>query len=75
MDNIKRLYAVDLPFFEEIKDRFNIDQKVFDSRGKRWAKCNFCSAILPKNAFLGTIDLNRSVCIICFHKNVERVKL
>lgn len=68
----KKVDREDYPFYLEVKDKFNqMDEKVIDSKGNRWIKCNRCGSILRKNAFSKfNVDMNPNLgfCTFCCHK-------
>ena len=59
-------------YFQEVKHLFGQhDQKIFDSRGKRWLECAWCRKKCPSAAFMEfNVDgkLNLGTCITCYHE-------
>jgi len=68
-----RIGEENYPFYLEIKHLFNDqnNEKIIDSRGKRWIECKRCGAPLPSRAFSKyNVDgkVNLGVCTGCCHK-------
>ena len=74
MNNLKRLCTPDIPYFDEVKNKFGSSKRVYDSRGKRWFKCKICGSILPIGASIGVVDIDSGFCVICYHADKGRNK-